>query len=203
MLRIWWHRPYIMMCLLVTQHQHLCPDSVNQLLRTVTFHNTCYWNLTYRYYTKSTTKKTSKNDEKTWTTFTFHSPKIRKITSLVNNTNIGIVFKTATTLHHLIKAIAPTPLQEHEKSGIYKITCKTCHQAYVGQTSCNLKSRFQEHIQYIKNNDPRSAYALHILNCSNDIMSLLKQINTPTLLLPYEQMYIQSFHHNNELIPEQ
>jgi len=27
--------------------------------------------------------------------------------------------------------------------------------------------------------------------------------NTPTLLLPYEQMYIQSFHHNNELIPEQ
>jgi len=34
-------------------------------------------------------------------------------------------------------------------------------------------------------------------------MTLLKQINTPTLLLPYEQMYIQSFHHNNELIPEQ
>ena len=33
-------------------------------------------------------------------------------------------------------------------------------------------------------------------------MTLLKQINTPTLLLPYEQMYIQSFHHNNELIPE-
>ena len=23
------------------------------------------------------------------------------------------------------------------------------------------------------------------------------------ILLPYEQMYIQSFHHNNELIPEQ
>ena len=37
----------------------------------------------------------------------------------------------------------------------------------------------------------------------NDTMTLLKQINTPTLLLPYEQMYIQSFHHNNELIPEQ
>ena len=34
-------------------------------------------------------------------------------------------------------------------------------------------------------------------------MTLLKQINTPTLLLPYEQLYIQSFHHNNELIREQ
>jgi len=60
-----------------------------------------------------------------------------------------------------------------------------------------------------KNNDPRSAYAQHIPNCRhkycniNDTTTLLKQINTPTLLLPYEQMYIQSFHHNNELILEQ
>ena len=29
-------------------------------------------------------------------------------------------------------------LQGHEKSGIYKITCKTCHKEYVGQTSRNL-----------------------------------------------------------------
>jgi len=34
-------------------------------------------------------------------------------------------------------------------------------------------------------------------------MTLLKQIDTPTLLLPYEQMYVQSFYHNNEHIPEQ
>jgi len=63
-------------------------------------------------------------------------------------------------------------------------------------------------MRYIKNNDPRSAYALHMLNCRheygniNDTMTLLNQIDTPTLLLPYEQMYIPSFHHNNELIPE-
>ena len=100
-------------------------------------------------------------------------------------------------------------LQEHEKSGIYKITCKTYHKAYVGQKSRNLKSRFREHTRYIKNIDPSSAYALHILNCRHeygnidDTMTLLKQINTPTFLLPYEQMYTQSFHHNNELIPEQ
>jgi len=86
---------------------------------------------------------------------------------------------------------------------------KTCHKVYVGQTSQNLKSRFWEHIQYIKNNDPRLAYTLHTLNCRheygnvNDTMTLRKQINTPTLLLPYEQMYIQSFHHDNELIPKQ
>jgi len=28
---------------------------------------------------------------------------------------MGIAFKTTTTLHHLIKPIAPTRLQEHEK----------------------------------------------------------------------------------------
>jgi len=154
-------------------------------------------------------KKLARMTKQIWTAFTFHSPKIRKITNLLKNMNIGIVFKTTTTLHHLIKPTAPTRLQEHEKSEIYKITGKTCHKAYVGQTSRNLKSRFREHIRYIKNNDPRSAYALHILNCSHEYgntdeaMTLLKQMNTPTLLLPYEQMYIPSFHHNNELILEQ
>ena len=128
---------------------------------------------------------------------------------LFKNTNTGISFKTTTTLHHLIKPIAPTRLQEHEKNGIHNITCNTCHKAYVGQTSRNLKSRCRKHIRYIKNNDPRSVYALHILNCRHeygiidDTMTLLKQINAPALLLPYEQMCIQSFHHNNELIPEQ
>jgi len=34
-------------------------------------------------------------------------------------------------------------------------------------------------------------------------MTLIKQVKNPSLLLPYEQMYIQSFHYNNELIPAQ
>ena len=85
-----------------------------------------------------------------------------------------------------------------KKNGFYEITCKTCHKAYVGQKCCNLKSRFLEHIRYIKNYDSRSAYALHILNCRHeygnidDTITLIKQTNTPTLLLPYEQTYIQS-----------
>jgi hypothetical protein len=45
----------------------------------------------------------------------------------------------------------------------------------------------------------RSAYALHILNCrheygnNEDTMTLLKQIDKPSMLLPYEHMYIQNF----------
>jgi hypothetical protein len=81
---------------------------------------------------------------------------------------------------------------------------------FVGpETRSNIMSGYQKHIRYIKNNDPRSAYALHILNNRHeygnihDTMTLLKQINTPEILLPYEQMYMQSLYHNNELIQEQ
>jgi hypothetical protein len=142
-------------------------------------------------------------------TFTYHSPQIRKITNLFKNTNIGIAFKATTTIQQLIRPTTQIQTSEHEKSGINKITCNTCHKSYVGQTSRNLSLRFREHVRYIKNNDPRSAYALHILNCTheygniNDTMTLLKKINKPFLLLPCEQMYIQIFRRNNELIPEQ
>jgi hypothetical protein len=34
-------------------------------------------------------------------------------------------------------------------------------------------------------------------------MELLKQINKTKLLIPYEQLYIQSHHHHKQLIPEQ
>ena len=37
----------------------------------------------------------------------------------------------------------------------------------------------------------------------NDTMTLLTLINKPHLMLLFEQMYIQTLYHNNELIPEQ
>jgi hypothetical protein len=116
----------------------------------------------------------------------------RKITNTFTNTNIGIVFKTTTTLHQLIRPTTQIHTTHHEKSGIYKITCNTCQKAYVGQTSWNPQIKILR-TQYMKNNDPCSAYALHILNCKHeygnidDTMTLLKQINKPVLLLPYEK----------------
>ena len=136
---------------------------------------------------------------KIWTTFTYHSPKIRRIKNLFKNTNIGIAFKATATLQQILIPTTRIQTSPHEKSRIYKITCKTCHKAYVGQTNRNLNLRIQEHVRYIKNNDPRSAYAAHILNCRHEYgnitetMTLLKQINRPSLLLPYEQMYIYRF----------
>jgi hypothetical protein len=75
---------------------------------------------------------------------------------MFKNTNIGVAFRTTKTMHQCIRPKKQIPITDHERSGIYKITCNTCHKAYVGQTSRNLKSRYQEHTRYIKNNDPRS-----------------------------------------------
>jgi hypothetical protein len=81
--------------------------------------------------------------------------------------------------------------------------------SYIGQTSYSLKHRYQECIRYIKQNDPHSAYPLHILNNKHeegpikDTMTLLNLINTTTPLIPFEQLYIQSYHHHKQLIPEQ
>ena len=57
--------------------------------------------------------------------------------------------------------------------------------------------------------NPQSAYAQHILQNIHEYgtltytMSLLKHIHNPTKLIPYEQLFIQNFHHHGNLISEQ
>jgi hypothetical protein len=81
--------------------------------------------------------------------------------------------------------------------------------SYIGQTSRNLHQRYREHIRYIRNNDSQSSYAQHILQnlqeygSITDTMSLLKPIHKTSMLTPYEQLFIQTFHHNENLITEQ
>jgi len=102
-----------------------------------------------------------------------------------------------------------THIQEHNKNRIYALTCNTCKQAYIGQTNRNLKQWYQEHTRYIRNNDPQSAYALHILKNKheygpmNDTMTLLKYEQRTPMLIPYAQLFIQTYHRNGLLLPEQ
>ena len=81
--------------------------------------------------------------------------------------------------------------------------------SYIGQTSRNVHQRYKEHIRYIKHNNPQSSYPLHILKNKheyvsiNDTLTLLKHITKPTLLIPFEQLYIHSYHYHKQLIAEQ
>jgi len=69
--------------------------------------------------------------------------------------------------------------------------------------------RFQEHIRYIRSNNPQSAFSLHILqnrheySQMNNILSLLKLLNSQNMLMPFEQYYIQTLCREGKLIHEQ
>jgi hypothetical protein len=95
------------------------------------------------------------------------------------------------------------------KAASTNYSAKPANKAYIGQTNRNLSIRYSEHIKYIKNNDPQSAYAQHILRKIHeygtlaDNMTHLKNIHNPTKLIPYEQLFIQTFHHYGNLISEQ
>jgi len=102
-----------------------------------------------------------------WAIFTYHSPKVRKITNLFKQTDIKIVFKSMNTIQQQTRPKNHGMTPNHNKIGICKLKCKTCNKVYIGQTSRNLSLRFHKHIRYIKNNDPQSAYAPHILPSTN------------------------------------
>ena len=123
---------------------------------------------------------------------------------------IKISFKCNNTISELLKPTNnTTPHTPYDRSGIYSLTCCTCQQAYVGQICRSLKLRYQEHTRSIRNNNPTSAYALHILQNRheygpiNTTMNLLKSLSTPSLLIPHERFFIQSFHKEGKLISEQ
>jgi len=151
----------------------------------------------------------SKNSDTKWTTFTDSTPQIKKITNIFKQTNVKIAYKTNNTILRLTRPTTNTPIPPHANSGVYALTCNTWKQVYVGQTGRSLKLRYQEHIRYIKNNNPQSAYALHVLQNRheygplNQTMHLLKPINSTSSLIPYERFYIQSLHQGKKLIPEQ
>jgi len=157
----------------------------------------------------SPTQPTQPTKNEKWATFTFSSPQIRKVTNLLKKTGIKTAFRSNNTLAHLIKTTTKTKTLPHNRSGIYQLKCHTCNHLYVGQTSCNLKIRHNEHIRYIKRNNPQSAYAQHILNNRHEygtidnLMTLLKPSHNQHLLTTYEQFYIHSFHKHGNLISKQ
>jgi len=82
-----------------------------------------------------------------------------KVTNLFKNTEISIAFRASNTIYQqLVQKIGNKNL-----SGIYEIKCNTCGMNYVGPSGRPI-TRHKEHIRYIKNNNPASAYAVHILN---------------------------------------
>ena len=89
----------------------------------------------------STPPTGSKNNTK-WMTFTYVSPRIRKITNLFKHTKVKIAFKCNNKISQFMKPNTNNNAPYYNRSGNYKLTCNTCKLAYVGQTSRSLKLPF-------------------------------------------------------------
>jgi hypothetical protein len=148
------------------------------------------------------------NNNKKWIIFEYHNPIIRKVTNIFKNTNLKITFCVNNTIHNILN----THTQNNDKytnNGMYSIKCNTCNKYYVGQSGRSLKTRFSEHIRYIKTNEPKSAYALYILNNRHEYsptensMELLKICRKGWHMNITENLYIQSYHKQHLLIDEQ
>jgi hypothetical protein len=86
----------------------------------------------------NTATKQQRNAEKKknkWTTFTYYSPKDRKITNLFKHTGINIAFKSSNSIQRITNMGTTNRMQEYKCSGIYALTCK---HKYIGQTSREL-----------------------------------------------------------------
>jgi len=79
----------------------------------------------------------------------------------------------------------------------------------VGQSGRNIQIRYKEHISQIRNCNPQSAYANHILQNKHEFgqaettLKLLKQCNKGGRMNCWEYKYIQEFQRAGKLITEQ
>ena len=115
--------------------------------------------------------KTGKDENKNWAKFTYHNPKVKKLTNLFKHTNTNVIPQS-------IKPKNPEKVPDYNRSGVYKLKCKTCNMSYIGQTSRDMTQRYSEHISYIRNNDPQSAYVQHILRNQHEYRTITDTMTT-------------------------
>ena len=143
-----------------------------------------------------------------WAIFEYHNPVIQRITNIFKNTDLHISFQVKNTTQYILRETKPKTTI-YENSGIYSLSCNTCNLQYIGQTGRNLKARYSEHCRYIKTNDPKSAYALYVLNNRHEYgpiettMSLIRSCRKGSHMNTLENFYIQYYYQKDILIPEQ
>jgi hypothetical protein len=148
------------------------------------------------------------DNNKKWVTFKYHSPLVRKVTNIFKNPKLQIAFQATNTLWKILSS-NNKHINKYSTSGTYILKCSTCNHFYIGQKSRDLKTRFKEEHRYIRTNNPKSSYAIHILNNNHQYGSVEEtlQLITPrrkgTRMNCLENFYIQLHKKVGSLIEEQ
>jgi len=94
-------------------------------------------------------------------------------------------------------------------SRIYQLKCNTCNKAYIGQPGRPITIQHREHLHYIKNKNPTSAYAMHILDNRHEFgpaeetLKLFKPCTKGTRMNCWEALFMHMHYKHNILISEQ
>jgi hypothetical protein len=92
---------------------------------------------------------------------------------------------------------------------VYEIKCNTCGLNYVGQSGRSITTRHKEHIRYIRNNNPTSAYAVYTQNnrheygTTENTLQLIKPCRKSSKMNNWENIYNQIYRQHGKLIEEQ
>jgi len=122
---------------------------------------------------------------------------MRGITNIFKKSTIKTAYRTTNNIFNLLASEKHT---SGRLSGIYRLICNTCNQAYIGQMGRTINIRYKEYIRYIKTNKPQSAYALHIRNNRHEYgpqeetMQLVKTCTKGKHMNIWEAMYIKECH---------
>ena len=147
---------------------------------------------TYHKQNKVTETNQPQKQSNKWIAFTFHGPPVHKISNLFGKTGLKIAFRPTNTSFQ-----QPTQKSKNNNpSWIYQLKCSSCNKAYVAQSGRAKSLRHKEHLQYIRNNNPISAYAMHILHNrhqfgpADETLKLLKPCNKGIKMNCWEALYM-------------
>ena len=117
--------------------------------------------------------------------------------NIFSHTELNIAYRAINTLFNRLQNTQETQAK-FQKSRIYKLACRTCNSAYVGQTDRRVRARFKDHHRYVKTNNLKSAYAMHIWNDGHEYgniqhtLELLKTCEKGQRMNCWEILYIQT-----------
>ena len=140
------------------------------------------------------------NDSKKRFVIPFNSNLVVGLDRIVRKAGFDLVFKSMNTLRQNLGS-PKDKIEPLLKSGIYSFKCDSCESMYIGQSRRSVGVRGKEHLAHFKNNRfGKSSVADHILETEHPFplknLSLVKEVNDPFLLNPWESLYIQKFNKN-------
>jgi hypothetical protein len=145
---------------------------------------------------KSFTWVSQKTSEKiTRAPFKFNHTITNYLKPVMKQQKIDMVFSSKNKLKDIL-GNPKDKIEEHQKSGIYRILCQICSKTYFGQSRRAILTRYKEHCSHIKYNRPtKSAVAEHVLkenhfNITTKDLKLVKQTRNIRQLDVLESIHI-------------